>query len=205
MSDKDIPYPETCHVTHESEQVLEHVRKYRPRRICEVGAYLGFTTLKILEEAPWLEYIHIFDFQDRVEAILRQVPPGMRSKIVGYGNGRRLMDSYNESLFRLIKEGRRQIYDYAFLDGAHTFCLDGLAFFLLDLLLEEGGLLEFDDYSWSLASSPTQNPNTFPMTRVFYSESQIESQAIKDIVEHLVIPSGRYETLVETRLFRKKS
>jgi hypothetical protein len=41
-------------------------------------------------------------------------------------------------------------HDYVFLDGAHTFAIDALTFFLTDRLLKIGGHFDFDDYSWKL-------------------------------------------------------
>lgn len=44
-------------------------------------------------------------------------------------------------------------YDFCFLDGAHSWEADGLAFFLADKLLKHGGHMLFDDYSWSYGTS----------------------------------------------------
>jgi predicted O-methyltransferase YrrM len=44
-------------------------------------------------------------------------------------------------------------YDFCFIDGAHSWEVDGLAFFLTDKLLEVGGWLLLDDYGWSYATS----------------------------------------------------
>lgn len=41
------------------------------------------------------------------------------------------------------------IYDFCFIDGAHNWGVDGLAFFLADKLLKENGCLLFDDLQWS--------------------------------------------------------
>ena len=38
------------------------------------------------------------------------------------------------------------IFDYVFIDGAHTWMLDALAFLLVDRLLRVGGYVDFDDY-----------------------------------------------------------
>jgi predicted O-methyltransferase YrrM len=40
-------------------------------------------------------------------------------------------------------------FDFAFIDGAHTWEADGLAFFLVDKLLRVGGWMLFDDLQWS--------------------------------------------------------
>ena len=55
------------------------------------------------------------------------------------------------------REGRRDAptFDFVFIDGAHTWEVDGLAFFLVDRLLEPDGWLLFDDVHWTLSASPT--------------------------------------------------
>lgn len=52
------------------------------------------------------------------------------------------------------RDGRTEPkYDFCFLDGAHSWADDGLAFFLVDKLLKTGGHLLLDDYSWSYGTS----------------------------------------------------
>jgi predicted O-methyltransferase YrrM len=45
------------------------------------------------------------------------------------------------------------VYDFCFIDGAHNWTVDGLAFFLVDKLLKEDGWLLFDDLGWSYAKT----------------------------------------------------
>src|SRR5258707_1117285 len=57
--------------------------------------------------------------------------------------------SYTWELMRLIEsrvvEGRcRPFFDLCFVDGAHTWDTDGLAFFLVEKLLRPGGWVVFD-------------------------------------------------------------
>lgn len=47
----------------------------------------------------------------------------------------------------------RPIYDFCFIDGAHNWTIDGLAFFLVDKLLKEEGWVLFDDLGWSYATT----------------------------------------------------
>lgn len=49
----------------------------------------------------------------------------------------------------------KKTFDFCFLDGAHTWDVDGLAFFLVEKLLEPGGMIIFDDLDWTYAKSPT--------------------------------------------------
>lgn len=63
--------------------------------------------------------------------------------------------SYNWFLHRRLREqladgAIRPVYDFCFLDGAHTWVDDGFAFFLVDKLLRPGGWILFDDLPWKL-------------------------------------------------------
>jgi predicted O-methyltransferase YrrM len=67
--------------------------------------------------------------------------------------------SYNWELMRLLERQRSgaatvPCFDFCFLDGAHSWETDGLAFFLVDKLLRPGGWILFDDVHWSFGSSP---------------------------------------------------
>jgi predicted O-methyltransferase YrrM len=66
--------------------------------------------------------------------------------------------SYNWELMRIIQRqtsgsATQPRFDFCFLDGAHSWETDGLAFFLVDKLLRPGGWILFDDLHWTFASS----------------------------------------------------
>lgn len=68
--------------------------------------------------------------------------------------------SYNWELMHFLEQHRRgdptaPTFDFVFIDGAHTWEVDGLAFLLADRLLRPGGWVLFDDIHWSLGASPT--------------------------------------------------
>src|ERR1019366_10029773 len=45
------------------------------------------------------------------------------------------------------------LFDFCFIDGAHAWETDGLAFFLVEKLLMPGGWVLFDDLDWTFAGS----------------------------------------------------
>jgi hypothetical protein len=114
------------------------------------------------------------------------------------------MDSYNWSLMRVLEEHEGPLFDYVFLDGAHTWAHDALAFLLADRLLAPGGYMDFDDYGWSLRASPSMNPEVFPDVESLYSEEQIDARQVALVVDVLVRPDERYEELVANKIFRKR-
>lgn len=65
--------------------------------------------------------------------------------------------SYNWELLRLLETEPRPTFDFCFIDGSHRWEPDGLAFFLVDKLLEPGSWILFDDLQWNIASSPTMS------------------------------------------------
>lgn len=71
-----------------------------------------------------------------------------------------LAPSYIWELMRMIEEqtvGDRctPIFDFCYIDGAHTWKDDGFAFMLVDKLLNPGGWILFDDINWTYSKSPT--------------------------------------------------
>lgn len=63
--------------------------------------------------------------------------------------------SYTWRLMELIDESPTPRFDFCFIDGAHSWAVDGFAFFLADRLLRPGGWIVFDDLDWTYATSPT--------------------------------------------------
>lgn len=68
--------------------------------------------------------------------------------------------SYNWELMKLIEERTQNgscepLFDFCFIDGAHSWGVDGFAFFLVEKLLKPKGWLLFDDLHWTYESSPT--------------------------------------------------
>jgi predicted O-methyltransferase YrrM len=62
---------------------------------------------------------------------------------------------YTWFLYRMLRERLRDstidpLYDFVFLDGAHTWDVDGFAFLLIDKLLKPGGWILFDDLYWRM-------------------------------------------------------
>lgn len=204
MREHDDPWRPMDHaVKGAKESTIAFLRATDCRVIAEVGIYEGYTSRKIAEHLNGDGELHLFDFADRVDAVVAELSKAGFHNIVGHGNSRKLFDSYNWSLMRVLQQHRTPVYDYVFLDGAHVWALDALAFFVLDRLLKPGGYIDFDDYRWSLAKSPTLNPVAFPMTAEMYTDEQIKERQVKLVVDLLVRRDSRYEEVVKNKIFRK--
>jgi len=62
--------------------------------------------------------------------------------------------SYTWRMMRFLEEDPTLRFDFCYLDGAHSWFVDALAFFLVDRLLRPGGWILFDDLEWTFATSP---------------------------------------------------
>jgi predicted O-methyltransferase YrrM len=170
----------------------------------EIGVYEADTALAVAETLAGRGEIHLFDFEDKVEAAVERLRREGHQNVVAHPNSRKLLDSYNWSLMGLLRESEEPRFDYVFLDGAHTWAHDALAFLLIDRLLRPGGHVEFDDYHWTIERSPSMNPTAFPATDRLYTREQIAEPQVALVVDMLVRPDPRYEEIVENRLFRKR-
>jgi predicted O-methyltransferase YrrM len=56
--------------------------------------------------------------------------------------------SYTWRMMKFLQAGRGESFDFIFIDGAHSWFVDGFAFFLAERLLRPGGWILFDDLNW---------------------------------------------------------
>ncbi len=103
--------------------------------------------------------------------------------------------SYNWELMKLVErqtvEGVCQpAFDFCYIDGAHTWEIDGLAFFLADKLLRPGGWLLLDDFDWRFIDSPSRDQ---PEVRALPEEERTTAQ-IRKVYELLVIQHPDYDS-----------
>jgi predicted O-methyltransferase YrrM len=95
---------------------------------------------------------------------------------------------YNWFLHRKLKEQARDgyiepLYDFVFLDGAHTWLEDGLAFLLIERLLKPGGWVHLDDLAWR------------PVDRTDYPEHQRTFSHVRDIWQLLVVCNPQFDEM----------
>jgi len=171
--------------------------------IAEVGVWRGDTTLQLAKLLPADGFLHIFDFDVILNSVKQRLAAASRTNVSAFGCTTKSRDSYNWPLMRLLICNQLPIYDYIYLDGAHTWDIDALAFCLLDRLLKPGGYIDFDDYNWTMASSPTQNPKVSPQNLDWFTEEQINTPHVMLIVELLVKRDPRYREIVANKIFRK--
>ena len=100
--------------------------------------------------------------------------------------------SYTWELMRLLERqfdghGITRCFDFCFIDGAHTWDADGLAFLLVDRLLREDRWVGFDDVNWTFASSAalkdTERVQNLP-------DDERRTPQLRNVIELLVRPAG---------------
>jgi len=167
----------------------------------EFGIYKADTARNICELFP-NAILHLFDFTIAIreaQGKLRKYP----NRMFFYENTQKYNDSYNWSLMKLIKEQNgNPVFDYCFLDGAHTVAIDALNFFLCDRLLRVGGYMDFDDYGWRLRGS-SLDPAKVPQIADQYTDEQIDAYQVKMIVDDLVRRDARYKEIKQGKVFQK--
>lgn len=203
---RDDNFPQAVNVTHPSRHTVRFVERLRPRprRIAEIGVYRGHTSRELARLLPEDGELHLFDFEETVDAVASELRAEGFDRVVTHGNTKKVLDSYNWSLMKVLQGHAGPIYDYVFIDGAHTWHHDALAFLIVDRLLVPGGHVDFDDYHWTLGGSPTLNPRDWPLTGDWYTREQIETPQVELVVDLLVRRDPRYEEVVENRIFRKR-
>jgi Methyltransferase domain len=198
-------YPLVVAVNSHNVETVSLIRDTKSQMVAEIGIYEGHTSLEIAKVLNGSGELHLFDYQDRVDDVGRKIERAGFKNIKMFGSSYKLLDSYNWQLAKLIETIDLPIYDYVFLDGAHTFAIDALTFFLADRLLKIGGYFDFDDYYWKLGSSSSLSPERFPLTAKLYTREQIDACQVEMIVRLLVRKSGRYREVVENKVFQKTS
>jgi hypothetical protein len=171
-----------------------------PVRIAEIGVDRGATSREI---AKLLRPGDIYDLFDREDCTLfRNIDQLLASSsciINIHGNTRKIFDSYawslaNFSIKTCGEANRTGVWDAIYLDGAHTFQVDGPATCVLKEMVKTGGYLVFDDVKWSLASSPTMNTSA---VREFYTSEQMEAQHVSLILDLFMRTDSRFAELTE--------
>lgn len=138
-------------------ELYDWVRRTRPTDCLELGFAHGVSTLYIagaLESSGQgrltsIDREVVRDFQPSAVEMIERAGLSHRAQLVHEAT------SYNWFLHGMLRRQTRDgvctpCYDFVFLDGAHTWEDDGLAFFLVDKLLRPGGWILFDDLDWRL-------------------------------------------------------
>lgn len=157
--------PDRAHV------LYDFVLNEKPARILELGFAHGVSTCYMAAALDEIGAGHITTI-DIPDALNRK--PDLHQLLEKTGLGKYVTPiidptSYTWTLMEMIQEatsaGRCEPgYDFVFVDGAHSWDVDGFAFFLAEKLLKPGGWFLFDDMYWSYDEDLADNPAVGTMT-----------------------------------------
>lgn len=191
--------------TSANRKTVDFLKSSGCRYVAEFGILRGATSLEIAKYLGGYGSLWLFDFEYNVNYVMQILAKHGFANVQGYGCSTKPLDSYNWPLMKILERNPSPVWDYVFIDGAHTWNVDALTFLLADRLLHVGGFIDFDDYHWSLAISPTLNPEVFPPTAELYTDEQIEERQVKKIIDILVRRDSRYIEVVPRKIFQKRS
>jgi predicted O-methyltransferase YrrM len=146
-------------------EIYEFVRREGVKSVLELGFAHGVSACYIgaaLEEngSGHLTTIDVLAARERHPSIEELLDA---TGLLDWVNPIYTPTSYTWELMRML-EGQqrgRWMFDFAFIDGAHSWFVDGFAFYLVDKLLKPGGWILFDDLDWTYATSPTLGGTDF--------------------------------------------
>jgi predicted O-methyltransferase YrrM len=105
-------------------------------------------------------------------------------------------DTYIWELMRLLEQDPVPSFDFVFIDGAHTWDIDGFAFLLADRMLKPGGWVLFDDLDWTFATSPALKDQ--PWVKAL-PEVQRTTPQVRKVFELLVKSNPGYDSFRDER------
>lgn len=184
-----------------SENDLSVLQQDQPQ-FAEIGIWKGAMSYQLAAFLNGRGTLHLFDYEDRVFDVVQNLRSEGYTNVQGYGSSYRILDSYNWQLMKLLRESDAPRFHFIYIDGAHTWVIDALAFLLCDRLLFQGGFMAFDDYDCTLRAS-SRNPAKFPNTSMLYTDEQIDAQQVKLIVDILVKRDSRYRQVWTDTIFQK--
>lgn len=147
-------------------QLYDFVLREKPERILELGCGIGTSAcymsaaLSVLGRGKITSIDRNPDLPEWINKTFAKVPGIVRQ----YHELIMSETSYNDELMWMIDSQTRDgvcepVYDFCFLDGAHTWEVDACAIFLAEKLLKPGKWLLLDDLTWTMIQSAEQQKN----------------------------------------------
>lgn len=180
------------HMTFEqAKRMSEFILETRPRRILELGFKHGVSTCYMaaaLDELgegkiTTIDRLGAKDLQPNADALLQKL--GLQKYATVFYEP----TSYIWRLMKFLEEDPEPVFDLCYLDGAHSWFVDGFAFFLVDRLLKKDGWIIFDDLNWTYGTSEALR-NTDLVRRMPAEER--DSCQIRKVFDLLVTPHPCY-------------
>jgi len=159
LENTKFDYRKTSISQEEGDFIWDLIREHGFRKSIEIGCALGVSSLYICDA--------ISEFSNPSHTI---IDPNQSS---GWANiGVRNIKARGINFFYLIEETselalpklleKKEAFDFAFIDGWHTFDHALLDFFYLNRLIRVGGMIIFDDANWPSISKLLRYISAYP-------------------------------------------
>lgn len=104
--------------------------------------------------------------------------------------------SYNWKLMKMLEEENRPVFDFCYIDAAHTWDDTGYGFFLVDKLLAPNGWLLFDDldFAYEKLVKPGEDPPGYLMRM---GQEERSTKQVRNVWELLVKEHPGYGDFTE--------
>ena len=181
----------------EGRELYDFILRERPVVCLELGHAHGVSTCYLAaalqETGGRLDSVDLATAADRdpnAETLLA------RAGLSGIVALHREINSYNWFLKKKIEERSAggtcaPCYDFCFIDGAKNWTIDGFAFFLVDKLLNHGGWLLFDDFTWTFGKHEGRTESD-GITKRSLGPDEIAEPHVRRIFELLVMQHPAY-------------
>jgi predicted O-methyltransferase YrrM len=178
-------------------QVHEFLVKHKLRRVLELGFAHGKSTCYLAGAVDEFGSDGSVLTIDKVNA--RKRNPNIHELLERCGLAQRVTPvfaetSYTWELMKLLERDPQPRFDFAYIDGGHTWDVTGYGFFLVDRLLAPGGWILFDDLDWTIAGSTGLAGSSWAKQ---LPEDQRKSKQVRKVFELLVHTHPGYDNVHE--------
>jgi predicted O-methyltransferase YrrM len=162
-------------------KLYEFVLREKPERILELGCGIGTSACYMSAALAQLGRgkITSIDLNPDLPAWVDKTFAKVAASLRSHHELLLSETSYNDELMWIIDGQTRDgvchpLFDFCFLDGAHTWEVDACAVFLAEKLLKPGKWLLLDDLTWTMAgSADAQKRSKSPVPQVLLDTQQV--------------------------------
>lgn len=142
----------------QARRLTAHISEHDLSEVLELGFRHGVSSCYIaahLDERAdgghltTIDLVGARDADPNIESLLSQL--GLKNRVTVIYEP----TSYTWRLMRMLEQEPQPRFDLCYLDGAHSWFVDGFALLLVERLLSPGGWIILDDLDWTYAQSPS--------------------------------------------------